>query len=233
MAAATFITDPDLQSILHAAEATRSENAQLLALLAQQQDPSSEDAQTADSSTSSDSLAAQHRLLRSHLTAVRHQYRTIQSSVRTTKSSTQASRADVDALHLRLQNLYYERAHVAGEIASCESYAHTYTSLPLVPLDEFLALRPEFAATSLDGEAGEAEETAAKTEDEVMKARIEHEHEMRRALEEKRQGLLKRKIALVSENNKRREDLANLDKDLEKFIEAAEPIVKTFEKYGG
>lgn len=63
-----------------------------------------------------------------------------------------------------------------------------------------------------------------------MTARIEHEHAERQKLEEQRQGLLKQKQALIAENNKRKEDLANLDKDLEKFIDAAQPIVRTFEK---
>jgi THO complex subunit 5 len=63
-----------------------------------------------------------------------------------------------------------------------------------------------------------------------MIARIAHEHAERQTLEEKRQGLLKRKQGLIAENNRRKEDLANLDKDLERFIEAADPIIKTFEK---
>lgn len=77
-------------------------------------------------------------------------------------------------------------------------------------------------------------------------ARIDHEHAERLALEEQRQGLLKKKQGLIADNKKRKDDLANLDKDLEKFIDvnlmfplfiemltasqAAKPIQKTFEK---
>lgn len=50
-------------------------------------------------------------------------------------------------------------------------------------------------------------------------ARIDHEHAERLALEEQRQGLLKKKQGLIADNKKRKEDLANLDKDLEKFID--------------
>jgi THO complex subunit 5 len=215
MSANALISDADLQSVLTAAEDTRRQCSTLLTLLDSNPVPSS----GAYSDDVQAELTTQQKLVHAHLAAVRTKYRTVQTSVRHTKASTLNSRADVDALHLRLQNLYYERAHVSGEIASCESYSHKYTSLPMIPLSEFLALRPEFESQS---------------EDEVMVARIEHEHEERKALEEKRQGLLKRKVALMTENNKRREDLANLDKDLEKFIEAAQPIVKTFEgKYGG
>lgn len=80
-----------------------------------------------------------------------------------------------------------------------------------------------------------------------MIARIDHEHAERLALEEQRQGLLKKKQGLIADNKKRKEDLANLDKDLEKFIDvslsfsiilfspniwqAAKPIQKTFEKF--
>lgn len=65
---------------------------------------------------------------------------------------------------------------------------------------------------------------------ELMVARIEHEHAVRQSLEEKRQGLLKRKQTLIAANNKRKENLASLDRELEKFIDAAGPIQQTFEK---
>ena len=52
-----------------------------------------------------------------------------------------------------------------------------------------------------------------------MTARIKHEYDERQMLEERRQGLLKKKQGLIADNNKRKEDLANLDNDLEKFIE--------------
>ena len=54
-----------------------------------------------------------------------------------------------------------------------------------------------------------------------MVARIEHEHAERQALEEQRQCLLKKKQGLIAGNKKRKEDLANLDKDLEKFIDVS------------
>jgi len=56
-------------------------------------------------------------------------------------------------------------------------------------------------------------------ENALMIARINHEHAERQALEESRQGLLKKKQGLIAKNKKQRDDLAKLDKDLEKFIE--------------
>lgn len=52
-----------------------------------------------------------------------------------------------------------------------------------------------------------------------MFARINDELEEREALEKQRQVLLTRKQTLIAENKKRKEDLANLDQDLEKFID--------------
>ena len=71
-------------------------------------------------------------------------------------------------------------------------------------MDEFLQQYPEH--TNDDENA-------------LMIARINHEHAEREALEQQRQGLLKKKQGLIADNKKRKDDLANLDKDLEKFID--------------
>ncbi|OTA69174.1 hypothetical protein K449DRAFT_428594 [Hypoxylon sp. EC38] len=83
--------------------------------------------------------------------------------------------------------------------------SHTYQKLPLLPLEEFLALKPEHADDD---------------ENTLMIARIEHERSEREALEQKRMELLKRKQKLIADNKKRKDDLANLDKELEKFIDS-------------
>lgn len=84
----------------------------------------------------------------------------------------------------------------------CDS--HKYLSLPLIPVDEFLELFPEHRESN---------------EHDLMIARINHEHAEREKLEQARQELLKRKQALIAENKKRKDDLANLDQDLEKFVD--------------
>ena len=84
--------------------------------------------------------------------------------------------------------------------------SHKYQELPLIPVEEFLAQHPEHAD---DGENA------------LMIARIDHERAEREALEQQRQELLKRKAKLISDNKRRRDDLANLDKDLEKFIDVS------------
>lgn len=73
-------------------------------------------------------------------------------------------------------------------------------------METFLEQRPELA------------ETDEKT---LMFARINHELLEREALEQARQGLLKKKQSLIADNKKRKEDLASLDKDLETFIDVS------------
>ncbi|KAL8677620.1 MAG: hypothetical protein Q9224_007178, partial [Gallowayella concinna] len=128
--------------------------------------------------------------------------------VRTTKQDTAEARQEIDRLHLHLQNLYYEERHLRGEISSCESYDHQYRQLPLIPAEEFLQLEPQHP---LDDEKS------------LMFARINHELAEREALEQQRQGLLKRKQGLIADNKKRKDDLASLDKDLETFIDVHMP----------
>jgi THO complex subunit 5 len=86
------------------------------------------------------------------------------------------------------------------------SHSHSYQQLPLIPAERFLAENPEHVG---------ADENA------LTIARIDHEHAERLALEEQRQGLLKKKQGLIADNKKRKDDLANLDKDLEKFIDVS------------
>ncbi|KAI1101110.1 Fms-interacting protein-domain-containing protein [Jackrogersella minutella] len=160
-------------------------------------------------------ISKQQKLLITNLARLRGLHRAAHFGARKTKSQTSEARQEVDRLHLQLQNLYYEQRHLQGEILACESYDHTYQQLPLISLDDFLALKPEHASDD---------------ENTLMIARIEHERSEREALEQKRMELLKRKQKLIADNKKRKEDLANLDKELEKFIDAAKPIQKLLDK---
>lgn len=83
-------------------------------------------------------------------------------------------------------------------------HSHKYQQLPLISAEEFLAQNPE---------------RATDDENELMFARIEHERAEREGLEQRRQELLKRKQKLIAENTRRKDDLANLDQNLEKFID--------------
>ncbi|KKA29701.1 hypothetical protein TD95_005373 [Thielaviopsis punctulata] len=159
-------------------------------------------------------LAAKYQELDCELSQLRLLNRSAVMSARNTKAQTAEARQEIDRLHLQLQNLYYEQRHLQGEIEACNSYDHSYQKLPLISEEEFFALFPELKDAD---------------EDAIMVARIEHERSEREALEQQRQELLKRKQKLISDNKKRANDLANLDTNLEKFIDAAKPIQKLFE----
>lgn len=83
---------------------------------------------------------------------------------------------------------------------------HQYTALPLIPESEFLEQHPEH---------GES------TPHELMIARLHNEKAMREDLERQRKELLAKKQALIAENKRRKDDLANLDEQLQMFIEVS------------
>ncbi|KAI1461637.1 Fms-interacting protein-domain-containing protein [Annulohypoxylon moriforme] len=209
MAIDEIVTDPNLLTVLNASRDTRVQALSLVDQIAATgpiENASPEALQEA---------SKQQKLLITNLAQLRGLHRAAYFAARQTKSQTSEARQEVDRLHLQLQNLYYEQRHLQGEIQACESYDHTYQQLPLIPLEEFIAVKPEHA-----------------DDDEVtlMIARIDHERSEREALEQKRTELLKRKQKLIADNKKRKEDLANLDKELEKFIDAAKPIQKLLDK---
>jgi THO complex subunit 5 len=209
MSTAEMVTDPTLMSVL---DASRDARQQALALADQISTIGPlENASAADQAE----ISKQQKLLITNLARLRGLHRSSQLRGRHVKQETAGARQEVDRLHLQLQNLYYEQRHLQGEIAACESYDHTYQQLPLIPVEEFLAAKPEHANDD---------------ENALMIARIEHERIERETLEQKRMELLKRKQKLIADNKKRKDDLANLDKELEKFIDAAKPIQKLFEK---
>ncbi|KAI9053541.1 hypothetical protein LZ554_002496 [Drepanopeziza brunnea f. sp. 'monogermtubi'] len=204
-----IVTDPSLRLALETSAQAQEQALKLLDFVSSQPptDSPSHDFQI--------QVSKQQKLLLTYLAQLRGLHRDAHVNARETKAVTAEARQEVDKLHLQLQNLYYEQRHLQAEIAACESYDHKYTQLPLIPVEAFLAQFPEHA--KLD-------------ENELMLARIEHEFTDRQILENQRQELLKKKMALQAGNKQRKDDLANLDKDLEKFIDAANPILKTFDK---
>ncbi|KAK3309567.1 Fms-interacting protein-domain-containing protein [Chaetomium strumarium] len=208
----THITDAALASVLETSRAAREQAQTLVDLVDRATAANANGPLPADALTE---LSKQQKLLNTTLAQLRGLHRAAHFRARETKSLTAEARHEVDVLHLQLQNLYYEQRHLEGEIAACEGFEHTYQLLPLIPVEEFIARHPEHA---------DADENA------LMVARINHERAEREALEQQRVELQKRKQKLIAENKKRRDDLANLDRDLEKFIDAAKPIQKMFEK---
>ncbi|EFX03889.1 hypothetical protein CMQ_817 [Grosmannia clavigera kw1407] len=213
----SIVSDPGLVSLLEAAIEAR-EQALALVNLAAENAASTELPPPGDTATRNDRLieiSQQQKRLTANIAQLRSLHRAACFTARDTKAQTAEARQEVDRLHLQLQNLYYEQRHLQGEISACENYDHSYKHLPLISVEEFLEAQPEHA---------DDDEVA------LMTARIAHEKQEREALEQQRNELLKRKLKLIAENKKRKEDLANLDKDLEKFIDAAKPIQNLFDK---
>jgi len=118
-----LVTDISLQSVLASADLARTQSLAILDLL---------DAHHASSSTTTDSdptahqlaLSTQQKKLTAHLAHLRGLNRKAVLGVRSTKQETGEARQEIDALHLQLQNLYYEQRHLRGEIAGCEDYEY-------------------------------------------------------------------------------------------------------------
>lgn len=87
--------------------------------------------------------------------------------------------------------------------------SHKYQQLPLISVEEFLQAQPEH---------GDDDE---KT---LMFARINLELKEREELEKDRQELLKKKQSLIADNQKRKDDLASLDKELESFVDVGNNV---------
>ena len=209
MDADKFITDASLQAVLRAAEETRTHCLEMLDWLDKNR--------TSSPSTNAElELSKQQKVLNTRLAKLRGLNRRAIFDTRATKQQTAEAKSEIDTLHLQLQNLYYEQRHLRGEISACEGYDHKYSSLPLISVDDFLSAQPEFQGAD---------------HHDLMIARINHEHAERQALEEQRQQLLKKKQGLIAENNKKKDELASLDKEVEKFLNAGAAVVKKFETY--
>ncbi|KAK5173497.1 uncharacterized protein LTR77_002178 [Saxophila tyrrhenica] len=207
MASADLITDPLLRSVLTSAAQARQQSLAILDLI--DTFHASEQGDTA----SQYELSKQQKLLNAHLAQLRSLNRKAVLGVRSTKQGTAEARSEIDSLHLQLQNLYYEQRHLHGEIAACEDYKHTYTDIPMISSEEFLALHPEHAESS---------------EHDVTVARIEDEHSQRKALDEQKQALVKRKEALGKGVGAKKDELAKLDAEMEKWVAGQEAIKKIF-----
>lgn len=121
----TLIADPALRTVLAAADAARTQSLAILDLL------DSYHASTADADPLAQQLelSTQQKRLNAHLAQLRGLNRKAVLGVRSTKQETAEARQEIDALHLQLQNLYYEQRHLRGEIAGCEGYEYVHNAL--------------------------------------------------------------------------------------------------------
>jgi hypothetical protein len=117
MTADDLVTDPQLLSVLAAANASRLACLSILELIESNLD-------SRDTQSLEDRLAEQRKALNAHLSKVRGLNRIAILNVRTTKAETAQARGEVDTLHLQLQNLKYEQSHLRRQIGICENFEY-------------------------------------------------------------------------------------------------------------
>jgi THO complex subunit 5 len=132
-----LVTSPSLQSVLAAADLARTQSLAILDLLDAHHASSSTSTTTDSSSATAHQLAlsTQQKKLTAHLAHLRGLNRKAVLGVRSTKQETGEARQEIDALHLQLQNLYYEQRHLRGEIAGCEDYEYVACLVFLVVIE--------------------------------------------------------------------------------------------------
>jgi THO complex subunit 5 len=155
-------------------------------------------------------IERKEKYIRAQLSIIKSLYRQSVMKVREEKAKTSDDRAvnavrDLSCREIRVRFLR------APHMRSLTGRSHKYMKLPLISAEEYLDQFPEHKEFS---------------EHELMTARIDHEHQVRVKLEERRQEKLKQKQKLIAEVKKGKDDLTKLDAMVEKFIEAAEPIKK-------
>lgn len=92
--------------------------------------------------------------------------------------------------------------------------SHKYMRLPMVDVEDFLQQHPECAEME---------------EHELTLARIEDERVKRAELEGKRAELARKKEELVRETTAKKEELAKLDAEVEKWVSGQDVARKMFE----
>ncbi|GAA5903435.1 uncharacterized protein JCM6883_005003 [Sporobolomyces salmoneus] len=139
------------------------------------------------------------------------------------RTSTQDARLEMDAAHLRLQNLLFERNHLEREIKACEEYQSEYQNLPMHSLSELQQL----ASSSSPPEGLELPLPSGSSEEELHKlmlARLAFELAERKRFEEERKTLGTEKAKLIKENQVKKSRLEELEKQLTEFVDRAKGI---------
>lgn len=109
MTSSAHITDSNLLSVLTAASTARQQCLEMLDLLALH-------------TSTEDETSISARKIEARIAMLRGLNRRAIMEVRQTKAETTEARQEIDALHLGLQNLYYEQRHLRGEIGACEGF---------------------------------------------------------------------------------------------------------------
>lgn len=132
------------------------------------------------------------------------------------KDDTNRERQGLDLLQLDIQNINYQHEHLRQTIEKCNRFKSTHEGLELVDLDDFKSRHSNLESMGDDHQ--------------VMIERLRDERDLRLDLFVKMTELSREKAKLVSENDKRKNDLDKLDASLGRFIAEAEPIKDILEQ---
>ncbi|GAA5934961.1 uncharacterized protein JCM15063_003114 [Sporobolomyces koalae] len=149
--------------------------------------------------------------------------RNCQVQIKECRTRSQDARLEMDAAHLRLQNLLFERNHLEREIRACREYQSEYQNLPLHSVDELRQLaasQPTPAGLELPLPEGDSEQDLH----ELMLKRLAFELAERKRFEEERKSLGLEKAKLIKENQVKKSRLEELEKQLTEFVSLAKGI---------
>lgn len=121
MATDSLVTDVALRTTLETSSQTRDQAMSLLDLV-------SNPTEALPSRDFQLQISKEQKLLVTKLSQLRALHRQAHFGARETKALTAEARQEVDQLHLKLQNLYYEQRHLQGEIEACESYEYVLST---------------------------------------------------------------------------------------------------------
>ncbi|KAI5893266.1 uncharacterized protein SCHCODRAFT_02621295 [Schizophyllum commune H4-8] len=134
-------------------------------------------------------------------------HRTANAVSQARRAQTAEARTEMDAAHLRLQNLLYEKRHLEREIDKCRQFASIYQDISLYPIDEFRRLAPP--------------EAHSDDPHQLMLNRLSFELVERQRLEMRRAELEKQKEKLLAESKAKADRMKDVKQEIEGLSKAA------------
>ncbi|TRM67537.1 Fms-interacting protein-domain-containing protein [Schizophyllum amplum] len=123
------------------------------------------------------------------------------------RAETSTTRAEMDAAHLRLQNLLYEKRHLEREIDKCRQFASIYQDVPIYSVDEFRQLAPP--------------EAHSEDPHQQMLNRLSFELVERQRLELRRVNLEKQKEKLLADSKTKADRMKDVKQEIENTAKVA------------
>ncbi|KAL1722274.1 Fms-interacting protein-domain-containing protein [Schizophyllum commune] len=142
-------------------------------------------------------------------------HRTANAVSQARRAQTAEARTEMDAAHLRLQNLLYEKRHLEREIDKCRQFASIYQDIPLYPIDEFRRLAPP--------------EAHSDDPHQLMLNRLSFELVERQRLEMRRAELEKQKEKLLAESKAKADRMKDVKQEIEGLSKVCSPVECDFQ----